>query len=101
MKDLVKNYLKEEPRARERLHKDRALVNLLIKRFPAMKWIEKGTLIRFVKDYSSMDRAWRQILEEHEELRGVDYNQKEIVSQKKQLELGYLPGYDNDIKKRI
>lgn len=99
LKVLVEQYLETEPRARERKEKDRALVNLLLRRYPELGTVKKDTLIDMVKDYNSMDRCWRLVLNERPELRGTDYEDKAMLEQEKQLELGYTPGYDDDIKK--
>lgn len=45
-----------------------------------------------------MDRAWRKALQENPELRGSDYSDKEVLEQSKELELGYAPNYQKDIK---
>lgn len=93
------NYLKEEPRFRERMAKDRGIVNLLIKRYPSLETIDKKILVDMVKDYNSMDRYWRMILAERKDLRGTDYDTKEKVSQEYQIGLGYEGGYHQDMLK--
>lgn len=94
----VKHYIEEEPKARERRNKDRALVNLLIRKYPELSAIEKSTLIKIVHDYNNADRYWRLILERFPELQGSDYNDKVPLEQKKELELGYEVGYYSDTK---
>ena len=94
IKDLVKNYLKEEPQFRERKNKDRGLVNLLIDKYNLHRAVDndpisKELLIELFQDFSSMDRLWRQILAKHPELRGADYNDKEKLESEKQVDLGY------------
>lgn len=95
IKDTVKEYLEVEPKFRERKNKDRGIVNLLMKRYSALKnaidsgLIGKETLTAIVQDYASMDRAWRQILEQNQELRGKDYADKKRLEDQKLLELGY------------
>jgi hypothetical protein len=91
-------YLQSEPRARERTNKDRAIVNLLVAHNPTLKTIDKNVLVDLVKDHNSMDRMWRKILEERPDLRGADYWDKEILEQKKILNLGYEVGYSRDKK---
>lgn len=92
------NYLELEPRFRERMAKDRGIVNLLIKRYPTLEIIDKKILVDMVKDYNSMDRYWRMILAERKDLRGSDYVTKEKVSEEYQINLGYNPGYEQDMK---
>lgn len=84
-------YLKSEPRARERSLKDRAIVNLLNKRYPVLE--TKESRIAFVQDYNSLDRYWRLLTAEHIELRGSDYETKRIVEERKQKEIGYESGF--------
>ena len=92
LKNLVKNYLETEPRFRERKNKTRGLVNLLIKRYPAIEGIPKQILEDVCADFASMDRSWRQTLEHYPHLRGSDYGDKEVLEQEKQVELGYQIG---------
>jgi predicted ribosome quality control (RQC) complex YloA/Tae2 family protein len=98
-KERVEEYLKKEPRFRERAHKDRGLANLLMERYPELRDVKKETIIAAVQDYASMDRAWRQTLERQEELRGSDYHDKVRLEQEKKLDLGYVPGHDQAVKK--
>lgn len=92
-------YLKIEPRARERHFKDRACVNLLLEKYPTLKEIPKEMLIAFVQDYNSLDRYWRLLTAAFPELRGSDYDTKEKVETRKELSLGYYPNFQADIKK--
>ena len=87
LKDLVKSYLEEEPLFRERKNKDRGIVHLLIDRYGLN--LTESRLIALVQDYASMDRMWRQILQQNPELRGSDFKDKEKLEQEKQAELGY------------
>ncbi len=48
-------------------------------------------LAEFAMAYTSYDRAWRKVLEDHEELRGRDYSDKAMLEEKKLIELGYEP----------
>lgn len=93
----IEKYLEEEPKARERSNKDRAIVNTLLrdlKYFPIAVQVEKkeitrDLLVRLVQDYNSMDRAWRKVLEERPELRGTDYGDKDALEEDTMLNLGY------------
>lgn len=85
----VKDYLEKEPRARERkLHK-RAMVNILLEDYQALKNVQKETLIDFCNDFENATRAWRKVTEENPSLRGTDYNEKDELVKLKQQELGY------------
>lgn len=46
-----------------------------------------------IQDANSMDRYWRKLTRENPELRGIDYETKKIVVQRKQKDLGYESGY--------
>ena len=99
MENQVLQYLKDEPRFRERHNKDRGIVNLLQSKYHTILDVPKETLIAFIQDANSMDRYWRKLTGENPELRGKDYNTKKIVSQRKQIELGYEVRYYQDIEK--
>jgi hypothetical protein len=86
---VIKTYLEQQPLARERKNKNRCLANLIIKEYNIE--IDKGKLTDIVGEILNMDRAWRKVLEENENLRGQDYKEKVILEQKKMLELGYEP----------
>lgn len=89
MYEELKNYLTVQPLARERRHKNRALVNILISHHKELQGIEKEKLVEIVKEYNSLEREWRAVLEDHPELRGSDYETKQTYELKKQKELGY------------
>ncbi len=105
IKESIEEYLKSEPRFRERKNKDRGVVNLLGRRYGALGLMLKrneisvDTMVAIIQDAYSMDRAWRQALEHNPNLRGTDYDDKVQLEQAKQLELGYTPGYEADRKK--
>ncbi len=104
-KETVEEYLKSEPKFRERRNKDIGFVNLLARRYGTLgillkrEEIDHKTMVAIIQDAASMDRAWRQILEHDETLRGNDYGEKTKLEQETQLELGYTPGFEADIKK--
>lgn len=95
--DLL-NYLKQEPRARLRANKNRAIGNILQKKHFYTENISRDKMANLVGEILTLDRQWRKILEENPELRGTDYSKKDILEQEKMLELGYSPGYQRDIK---
>lgn len=96
-REKLEKYLEEKEPARERVNKDRAIVNVLVtdpSYFPILealknKVFDAPTLTRFVQDHNSMDRMWRKILEERPELRGTDYEKKDELEKEVQKELGY------------
>jgi hypothetical protein len=95
LKTEVLGYLQRQPMFRERKNKDRGIVNLLMEKYPPLKiLIENGILkkedvVAMFQDYSSMDRAWRKSLQDHEELRGTDYDEKTKLESEMMEELGY------------
>ena len=97
LKQLVKDYLIREPHFRERHAKDRGIANLLIEKYNLD--ISKEKLTEIIQDANSMDRYWRMIMNENPELRGNDYDTKDIVESRKEMELGYETGYLGDVKK--
>lgn len=97
-KAKILQYLEDQPLFRERKNKDRGIVNILMRKYkPLEDAIEHGILTKdtvtaMVQDYASMDRAWRQALEQNEGLRGKDYGDKEMLEQEKMIALGYGDG---------
>jgi len=91
---LVKDYLENEVQFRERKNKDRGIMNILVTRHGLTSLVKDGIitkekLVRLIQDYTVMDRAWRQILEQTPYLRGSDYKKKDELENKKLVSLGY------------
>jgi hypothetical protein len=86
MKELHK-YLIDQPLARERKNKDKAIANILIQKHKLT--IDRDLLATVLKEFNSLDREWRQILEKNEDLRGKDYWDKEKLINIKRKGLGY------------
>lgn len=97
MKNEILNYLKADPRFRERKNKNKGLANLVMQKYGIE--IPKDKRDDFIADILGADRSWRKALEENEEFRGSDYAQGEILSQEKQIALGYEPNYNQNQKK--
>lgn len=94
LKNIVEHRLEISEPFRERKNKDEGIVNLLIRRYglqPAIdrREINKDGIVALVQDYATMDRAWRKVLEEREDLRGKDYGDKDRLEQEKMKQLGY------------
>ena len=98
MYELIKNYLIREPRSRERFLHQRGMVNLLLEKYPELKDVSKDKLVDFCHDFESYCRIWRKVLSENPNLRGSDYETKEIVEQQYQQKIGYEANYHNDIQ---
>jgi len=94
-KTEIIGYLEREKLFRERKNKDRGMVNLLMNKYHGLReaiekrMLTKDMLTEIVQEYATMDRAWRQALEQHEHLRGSDYGAKDHLEAQKQAELGY------------
>lgn len=97
MKTEIYNYLKSDARFRERSNKNKGIANLLAEKYHIE--IPKDKRDDFISDVLSADRYWRKTLEDEPSLRGKDYMTKEEMAQKKQIELGYMPGFEESIKK--
>lgn len=89
MKQEILSYLKLEPRFRERKAKWRGIADLLIEKYKLD--IDRRKLAEIIADGSTADRSWRMALKENPDLRGSDYEDKDILEQEKMLELGYQP----------
>lgn len=95
----IYSFLQRNVWARERRNKDKAIVLALYERnygYPK----NPQQLVEFVQDYNSADRYWRLLTSAHPELRGQDYDTKQIVEQRKVLNLGYEPGY-HEVNRRL
>lgn len=94
-KDEIIQTLKLSNWFKERKNKDRGIVRLLMRRYPGLREvvekriITEDNLIEMMRDYASLDRAWRQALEQNPELRGTEYEEKSKLEKQKQEELGY------------
>jgi hypothetical protein len=88
--DLL-NYLKEEPRARERANKNRVIGNLIMMKYRlgTDKAISKDKMDDIVGEILNLDRKWRLILRDNPDLRGSDYKDKDRLEEQKLIELGY------------
>src|SRR4051812_20357002 len=105
IKESVEDYLENELRFRERKNKDKGVVILLARRYQVLAQLLKReeigmeTVTAIIQDAYSMDRAWRQALQHDPNLRGSDYEEKEALEAEKQIALGYLPGFEADVRK--
>lgn len=97
MKEEVLTYLKQEPRFRQRSAKWRGIADLLIKKYNLD--IDRRKLADVIADGSTADRSWRMALKENKDLRGTDYNDKDVLEEQAQINLGYKPNYHEDVRK--
>jgi hypothetical protein len=95
LKKNVYDLLEKSIPFRERKNKDKGIVIILYNRYPVLKTseIKMDIMIEILKDYTTMDRAWRYILDkERSDLRGLDYAEKDKLEQDKMLDIGYEVG---------
>lgn len=95
-KEVVKLIL-NDPRARERRLRNKAIGAILLKKYKLD--ISQNMMAKIVKDAESGTRAWRAFLKENPEFRGSDYfKDKHILEQERKIDLGYVPGLYEQIK---
>lgn len=95
---ILKEYLKDVPRARERRNKVRCISNLMRKNHPSIQGLNDIVMDNIIDEIISYERYWPKTLLECPELRGLDYDTKKKIVQEKQIELGYEGGYNTKIK---
>ncbi len=100
----VEKYCKEEYRARYLKMRNRAVLNIVLPKHPALaravEGIDKATLIKFAKDIQTYARAFRQVLQVHKEWTNEQEKyEKMIKEQETQINLGYTPGFKEDLEK--
>lgn len=103
--EIVRGKLITHPEFRERSKRGVYLAKLALRYTDLETKFENGEqqfslkeLSDFATKYDTFRHAWGDVTRECPELRGTDYEKGEILAQEKQLELGYMPGYNKDIK---
>ena len=97
--NTVKEWLTSYVAMRERKEKNRWLGALILKRHDIeLTPLLKSKMDDIVSDILSADRMWRDLLKEHPELQGTDYNDGAKLDQEWQLTHGYTPHYQQDVK---
>lgn len=102
--EIVKDKLEKFPIFRERSKRGIYLSKLALRATGLETKTEPLTLeelTEFAIKFATYERAWRDVLadKENAHLRGSDYDKGEILSQERQIALGYSAGYYQDIKK--
>lgn len=94
-KEIITKKLEDEVLFRERKNKDKGIANIVAAHhWGIMQALKDGyltieSLANALQEYASLDRCWRKILEERQELRGSDYDDKDELERRKLEELGY------------
>ncbi len=93
-KEILKTIIKENPEAVLVKNKYKVLYGMLRRIYPNfIESIPKDKFIQIIFDAINGNRDWQMLTE------GFDKEIKTILSQRKQIDMGYLPGYNEDIKK--
>lgn len=95
-KEDIKQRLENYPWFRERKAKNFGIAKMLKNKYSVN--IDPKTLEDLIVEASSLDRVWRQTLQNNPHLRGSDYGESEKLEQEKILELGYEIGSSIDRK---
>jgi hypothetical protein len=97
---IVTDCLKDFPPARERKNRYKTLWWMFEKVYGnKIESLSKEFFIDHGKTFFTISRLICKVQKEDESLRGSDYDDKEQLEQEAQIELGYTPGYHQDIKK--
>lgn len=99
LKQRVTNMLETNVTSRERKHRYRA-VWFILNQMYHRDTIDKSSFIEMGPDIVSIIRLINLVQSQNENLQGSDYADKKKLVQEKQIELGYTPGYYNDIKEK-
>lgn len=85
----VYRYLKEKPKARERINKYKTITNIIQKVVHESNILDRNELARIVYLAIKYDRDIRHIKQNNRELRGTDWSNKKKYTRKALLEYGY------------
>lgn len=100
----VQKKLEDFPEFRERKLRGQFLAKLALRACGLETGYKNGEVLSlqdlsdYAVKYDSYRHAWGDITRDVPNLRGTDYAEGEILAQAKQLELGYTPGYKQDLK---
>lgn len=87
----MENFIINEIWARERKNKNKAIAFILKDKWLRNYDIALDRVEALVRDANTLDREWRKVLQDHPHLRGSDYGNKDVLEDKKRVELGYEP----------
>lgn len=101
---LIIDYLTEQPLARERKNRSRALWRLLERKYGVIESITIDKWLDYYPEAESLNRMIRKVQAEKPELQGIDYDGDNGGKTKAELEfevqkkLGYQAGHFPDVK---
>jgi hypothetical protein len=99
MYNEVKTKLEQFPTFRERRFRGPYLVKLALRslglegKFERQEPLTWSEMEEYATRFDGYRHAWTDVTKDHEELRGEDYEDKEVLEQKHVLGLGYEPGF--------
>lgn len=93
----VKTFLENHSSARERRNRYSAVWAILYDMYGKDMW-GKETFLVVGPQIFSIVRLINQVQQFNKELRGNDYGDGKVLAQEKQIELGYTPGHNRDLK---
>lgn len=107
MYEEIKAKLEKYPLFRERKYRYKYILVMALRELgythiklgDKMPQLSEDSMIDFAIRFDSYRHAWTDVTKDCKELRGKDYDDKKMLEQKKQIELGYSPGYHQDIAK--
>lgn len=97
IKEEVKHLLQTNVEARERRNRYRAVWYILHNKY-YFDVIDKNLFMKIAPEMMSINRMFNLVQKQYTTLRGDDYDDGKILAQEKQIELGYEPGYNSDIR---
>lgn len=93
----IEDYLRQEPRARERANRYKAIRNLILKELPSYKDIPKEKIEEIAFQSVQINRCIQRAQQLNKELRGSDYEDNKVeLEQEHQIDLEYSPGFNQD-----
>lgn len=105
MYDKIKLKLEAFPDFRERRFRKNRLAILALRELEYEYKIKENIpltleqLVEFASKYDNYRHEYDRVQKECPNLQGQDYQDGKILSEEKQIEFGYEPGYHQDIKK--
>lgn len=94
----IKTRLQNHPWFRERKAKNHGIARMLISKYKLD--LNPIQLEQIIVEASSLDRVWRKVLQECPHLRGSDYEEKKILEQEAQINMGYEQGF-HEMSKQV
>lgn len=104
LQEEVLYYLENNPKFRERKFRGHLLCNLALKATNLGNKYSQGEKLTiqemcdFAVKFDSYRHAWGDVTREVPSMRGSDYEDGERLAQEKQIELGYIPNYQRDVR---